>query len=187
MRKISKIEPRLPSVPKRKKVAAYARVSMESERLMHSISAQVSYYSSLIQSHPEWDYTGVYADYGISGTGTAKRSEFQRMLADCESGKINIILCKSILRFARNTVDLLETVHHLNSIGVEVRFEKENIWTFDGKGELLLTIMSSLVQEESRSISENCTWDKEKDFRTARSQCLSVAFLDMTVERTTIS
>lgn len=165
MRKISKIEPRLPSVPKRKKVAAYARVSMECDRLMHSISAQISYYSSLIQSHAEWEYAGVYADYGISGTGTVKRTEFQRMLADCESGKINIILCKSISRFARNTVDLLETVRHLKAIGVEVRFEKENISSMSGDGELMLSILASFAQEESRSISENCKWAIRKGFQ----------------------
>ncbi len=165
MRKISKIEPRLPSIPKRKKVAAYARVSMECDRLMHSISAQISYYSSLIQSHAEWEYAGVYADYGISGTGTVKRTEFQRMLADCESGKINIILCKSISRFARNTVDLLETVRHLKAIGVEVRFEKENISSMSGDGELMLSILASFAQEESRSISENCKWAIRKGFQ----------------------
>jgi len=125
MPKITKIEAVVPDITKRKKVAAYARVSMESERMMHSLSAQVSYYSNLIQNNPEWEYAGVYADNFVSGTSTAKRDEFNRMLADCEAGKIDIVLTKSISRFARNTVDLLETVRHLKDIGVEVRFEKE--------------------------------------------------------------
>ena len=113
MRKVSKIEPISPSLPTRKKVAAYARVSMETERLNHSLSAQVSYYSNLIQSNPEWEYAGVYADNAVTGTKSSSRGEFQRMLEDCEAGKIDIILTKSISRFARNTVDLLETVRHL--------------------------------------------------------------------------
>lgn len=95
MRKISKIEPVLPTLPKRKKVAAYARVSRDTERLMQSVSAQVSYYSALIQKNPEWEYAGVYADCGISGTDTSRRSEFLRMLSDCEAGKIDVILTKA--------------------------------------------------------------------------------------------
>lgn len=164
MRKISKVERTEPILKPRKKVAAYARVSMESDRLAHSLSAQVSYYSALIQKNPEWEYAGVYADNGISGTGTAKRSEFNRMLADCEAGKIDIILCKSISRFARNTVDLLKTVRHLKGIGVEIRFEKENINSLSGDGEFMLTILASFAQEESRSISENVKWGTRKRF-----------------------
>ncbi|MCD8020132.1 MAG: recombinase family protein [Clostridiales bacterium] len=164
MRKITKIEPAIPKIPERKKVAAYARGSMETEWLNHSLSAQISYYSSLIQNNPDWQYVGVYADSFVTGTSTKQRKEFLRLIEDCEKGKIDIVLCKSISRFARNTVDLLETVRHLKELGVEVRFEKENIWTFDGKGELLITIMSSLAQEESRSISENCTWGQRKRF-----------------------
>lgn len=164
MRKISRIEPTVPTVKKRKRTAAYARVSVESERMQHSLSAQISYYSDFIQKNPDWEYAGVYADYGISGTGTAKRVEFQRMLADCEAGKIDIILTKSIQRFARNTVDLLETVRHLKSIGVEVRFEKENINSMSGDGELMLSILASFAQEESRSLSDNVKWATRKRF-----------------------
>lgn len=164
MRKISKIELTMPTVAAKKKVAAYARISMESERMHHSLSAQISYYNALIQKNPEWEFAGVYADDGISGTGIAKRSEFQRMLADCEAGKIDIVLTKSIQRFARNTVDLLETVRHLKSIGVEVRFEKENISSMSGDGELMLSILASFAQEESRSISENVKWSTRKRF-----------------------
>ena len=164
MRKISKIEPTMPAVAAKKKVAGYARISMESERMHHSLSAQISYYNALIQKKPEWEFAGVYADDGISGTGTAKRSEFLRMIADCEAGKIDIILTKSIQRFARNTVDLLETVRHLKDIGVEVRFGKENINSMSGDGELMLSILASFAQEESRSISENVKWGTRKHF-----------------------
>ena len=164
MRKISKIERTEPVLPVKKRVAAYARVSTESERLMHSLSAQVSYYSDLIQKNPEWEYAGVYADSGISGTETAKRTEFARMLSDCEAGKIDVILAKSISRFARNTVDLLETVRRLKEIGVEVRFEKEHISSMSGDGELMLSILASFAQEESRSISDNVKWGTRKRF-----------------------
>ena len=155
MAKITKVEQTLPTIKEKKKVAAYARVSMESERMNHSLSAQISYYSSLIQKNPDWQYAGVFADDGVSGTGTAKRSEFRRMIETAENGEIDIILTKSIQRFARNTVDLLETVRHLKDIGVEVRFEKEHINSMSGDGELMLTILASFAQEESRSISEN--------------------------------
>ena len=173
MRTIHKIERSIPNLRQRKKVAAYARVSVDSERMHHSLSAQVSYYSSLIQKNPEWEYAGVYADYGISGTRIKKRQEFQRMLEDAEAGQIDVILTKSIQRFARNTLDLLRTVRHLKEIDVEVWFEKENIWTLDAKGELLITIMSSLSQEESRSISENVTWGHRKRFADGK---VSVGF-----------
>ncbi len=164
MRKITKLEQSVPEITAKKKVAAYARISMESERMNHSLSAQISYYNGLIQKTPEWEFAGVYADDGVSGTGIAKRSEFQRMVADCEAGKIDIVLTKSIQRFARNTVDLLETVRHLKDIGVEVRFEKENINSMSGDGELMLSILASFAQEESRSISENVKWGTRKRF-----------------------
>jgi site-specific DNA recombinase len=162
MRKIRKIEPTVPALPARKKVAAYARVSMETERLHHSLAAQVSYYSELIQKNPEWEYAGVYADEAVSGTDTAKRAEFQRMLGDCENGKIDIILTKSISRFARNTVDLLETVRHLKELAIEVRFEKEHINSLSGDGEVMLTLLASFAQEESVSISNNVKWGIRK-------------------------
>ena len=164
MRNIRKIEQKISGLKQRKKVAAYARVSMESERMHHSLSAQVSYYSKLIQKNPNWEYAGVYADYGISGTGIKKRQEFRRMLEDAEAGKIDIILTKSIQRFARNTVDLLQTVRHLKELGIEVWFEKENIHTMSGDGELMLTILASFAQEESRSISDNIKWRFRKKF-----------------------
>ena len=164
MPNLRKIEAAVPTIREKKKVAAYARVSMQSERMLHSLSAQVSYYSGLIQKNPDWEYAGVYADDFISGTNTVKRDEFKRMLADCEAGKIDIILTKSISRFARNTVDLLETVRHLKDLGIEVRFEKENIRSMDGDGELMLTILASYAQEESRSASENQKWRIKRNF-----------------------
>lgn len=164
MAKITRVEQAVPTIKTKKKVAAYARISMESERMNHSLSAQISYYSSLIQKNPDWQYAGVFADDGVSGTGTAKRDEFRRMVEAAENGEIDIILTKSIQRFARNTVDLLETVRHLKDIGVEVRFEKEHINSMSGDGELMLTILASFAQEESRSLSENCKWGIRKRF-----------------------
>ena len=164
MAKITKVEQSVPSIKTKKKVAAYARVSMESERMNHSLSAQISYYSALIQQNPDWQYAGVFADNGISGTSIAKRDEFKRMIAAAKNGDIDIILTKSIQRFARNTVDLLETVRRLRDIGVEVRFEKEHINSMNGDGELMLTILASFAQEESRSISENVKWGTRKRF-----------------------
>lgn len=137
MAKITRVEQAVPTIKTKKKVAAYARISMESERMNHSLSAQISYYSSLIQKNPDWQYAGVFADDGISGTGIAKRDEFKRMIEAADNGEIDIILTKSIQRFARNTVDLLETVRHLKDIGVEVRFEKEHINSMSGDGEVI--------------------------------------------------
>ena len=164
MRTIRKIERRIPNLKQRKKVAAYARVSLESEKLAHSLSAQVSYYSELIQSNPEWEYVGVYADSFISGTGTAKRAELQRLIADCEAGRVDIVLTKSISRFARNTVDLLEIVRHLKELGISVRFEKENIDSLTADGELMLSILAGFAEEESKSISSNIKWAIQKKY-----------------------
>lgn len=164
MPKITKIDRTITSLPVKKRVAAYARVSVDSDELMHSLAAQVSHYSALIQSNPSWEYAGVYADAGISGTATRNRSEFQRLIADCEKGKINIILTKSISRFARNTVDLLKTVRHLRERNISVRFERENIDSLTGDGELMLSILASYAQEESLSISENVKWGIRKRF-----------------------
>ena len=173
MRKISKLEVKLPQLPERKKVAAYARISEEKGRTLHSLSAQVSFYSSFIQNHREWQYAGVYADEGISGT-TDDRAEFRRMLEDCEKGKIDIILTKSISRFARNTVDLLETVRHLKELGIEVRFEKENISSISEDGELMLTLLASFAQEESRSTSENVKWAIRKGFEQGKTNSFCI-------------
>lgn len=165
MAKVTRIEPMVAELKPRKKVAAYARVSRESDRLNHSLSAQISYYSNLIQKNPEWEFAGIFADSGISGTGTAKRPEFQRMLAECEAGHIDIILTKSISRMARNVVDLLETVRHLKSLGIDVWFEKENIRSLSADGELMLGILAGFAEEESRTISDNIKWSIKKKFQ----------------------
>ena len=148
----------------RRKVAGYARVSTDHDDQFTSYQAQIDYYTSYIRNRADWQFVEVYTDEGITGTSTKHREGFKRMVADALDGKIDLIVTKSVSRFARNTVDSLTTIRKLKENGVEVYFEKENIWTFDGKGELLLTIMSSLAQEESRSISENCTWGQRKRF-----------------------
>ena len=162
--KITKINHTITSFPAKKKVAAYARVSVDSEELLQSLSAQVSHYSARIQSNPSWEYVGVYADAGISGTGTKNRPEFQNLIADCNAGKIEIILTKSISRFARNTVDLLSTIRHLKERNISVRFERENIDSLSPDGELMVSILASYAQEESLSISENVKWGIRKRF-----------------------
>lgn len=149
---------------KKRRTAAYARVSTDSEEQFTSYSAQVDYYTNYIKSRDDWEFVSVYTDEGITGTNTKHREGFKRMVADALAGKIDLIVTKSVSRFARNTVDSLTTVRQLKEKGVEIYFEKENIWTLDSKGELLITIMSSLAQEESRSISENCTWGQRKRF-----------------------
>jgi len=146
----------------KKRVAAYARVSTDTKEQLSSYEAQVEYYTGYIQSKPEWEFAGMYTDEGITATNTKKRDGFNRMIEAALNGEIDLIITKSVSRFARNTVDTLQTVRALKEKGVEVYFEKENIYTLDSKGELLITIMSSLAQEESRSISENTTWGQRK-------------------------
>ncbi|EHI69948.1 recombinase family protein [Streptococcus ictaluri] len=167
-KKIITIEPakilrssELPSLKKRK-VAGYARVSTDRDDQASSYESQMKYYTDYIGSRSDWEFVKMYSDEGISGTNTKKRLGFQEMVEDALNGKIDLILTKSVSRFARNTVDSLTTVRKLKEVGVEIYFEKENIWTLDSKGELLITIMSSLAQEESRSISENIKWSKRK-------------------------
>ena len=146
----------------RKRVAAYARVSTLQEEQNSSYEAQVDYYTRFIKSKPEWEFVDIYTDEGISGTNTKKRDGFNKMISDALSGKIDLIITKSVSRFARNTVDSLTTIRKLKDAGIEVFFEKENIYTLDSKGELLIAIISSIAQEESRSISENVKWGKRK-------------------------
>ena len=151
-------------------MAAYCRVSSDSDRLLHSLSAQVSYYNQLIQNNPDWEFAGIYSDEGISGTGIAKRKDFQRLIADVEAGHIDIVLTKSIQRFARNTVDLLNTVRHFKELGVEVRFEKERINSLSGDGELMMTILASFAQEEINSMSQNVKWGAQKRMESGKTQ-----------------
>ena len=137
-----------PKLASQIKVAAYARVSSGKDAMLHSLSAQVSYYSSLIQSNRNWEYVGVYSDEAISGTKAA-RPGLQKLIADCHEGKIKMVITKSISRFARNTVTLLETVRMLKALGVDIYFEEQNIHTMSSDGELMLTILASYAQEES--------------------------------------
>ena len=159
--KIRRVQPS-PILQKKLRVAAYARVSVDT--LHHSLAAQVSYYSSLIQKNPTWEYAGVYADEGITGTSTAHRTEFKRLIADCNAGKIDLVLVKSISRFARDTVDCLHTVRQLKEKGIAVHFERENIDSTSEDGELLLTLLASFAQEESRSIGDNIRWGVRRRF-----------------------
>ena len=145
------------------KVCAYTRVSSGKDAMLHSLSAQVSRYSEMIQSHTGWLYCGVYSDEALTGT-RSDRAGFQRMLADCRAGKIDRIITKSISRFARNTVTLLETVRELKGLGIDVFFEEQNIHTMSADGELMLTILASYAQEESRSVSENQKWRVKRNF-----------------------
>lgn len=149
---------------RRRRVAGYARVSTDHEDQVTSYEAQVDYYTSYIKGRNDWEFVGIYTDEGISATNTRHRDGFNTMVKDALDNKIDLIITKSVSRFARNTVDSLTTVRKLKDKGIEVYFEKENIWTLDAKGELLITIMSSLAQEESRSISENTTWGQRKRF-----------------------
>ena len=160
--KIRRIEPQNTALKPKLRVAAYARVSVDT--LHHSLAAQVSHYSNLIQNNPAWEYAGVYADEGITGTSTTHRTEFKRLIADCNAGKIDLVLVKSISRFARDTVDCLHTVRQLKEKGIAVRFERENIDSMSEDGELLLTLLASFAQEESRSIGENIRWGVRRRF-----------------------
>ena len=150
-------------IPRKLRVAAYARVSSGKDAMLHSLSAQITFYSGLIQRNPEWEYAGVYADEAITGT-KALRPEFQRLLCDCKAGKIDLILTKSLSRFARNTVTTLQTVRELKECGVDIWFERENIHSLSEDGEFMLTLLSAFAQEESLSASENQKWKIRKNF-----------------------
>jgi len=163
---VTKLEA-LPQIARRKRTAAYARVSSDKDAMRHSLAAQVSYYSALIQRKIEWEFAGVYADDPVSGTKD-NRAEFQRMLADCRAGKIDQVITKSITRFARNTLTTLEIVRELKNLGIDVYFEKEHLHSMSGDGELILSILASYAQEESRSVSENCKWRIRKMFEKGR-------------------
>lgn len=159
------------------RVAAYARVSTDHEDQQSSLVAQTEYYKKLISEHPGWQFVQIYVDDGISGLRTERREGFNHMIEDCLAGDIDLVLTKSISRFARNTVDSVSTIRKLKEKGVAVYFEKENIYTIDSKGEFLLTIMSSLAQEESRSISENVTWGQRKRLADGKASLAYSRFL----------
>lgn len=166
---INKIEA-APRLAQLKRVAAYARVSSGKDAMLHSLSAQVSHYSQTIQSHRGWQYIGVYTDEALTGT-KEDRGGFQQLLADCRAGQIDMILTKSISRFARNTVTLLKTARELKSLNVDVFFEKQNLHSSSADGELMLTILASYAQEESRSVSENCKWRIRNEFKKGNPSC----------------
>ena len=192
MKTVTKIPPKrnpltfapLEKVEKRR-VAAYARVSTDSDEQKTSYDAQVDYYTKYIKERSDWEFVGIYTDEGISATNTKHRDGFNRMVADALAGKIDLIVTKSVSRFARNTVDSLSTIRKLKEHNIECYFEKENIWTFDSKGELLLTIMSSLAREESRSISENVTWGQRKRMADGKVSFAYSRFLGLDKDKET--
>ena len=150
------------------RVAAYCRVSSEEDKQLNSFENQVAYYTEYINSNPNYTLAGIYADEGISGTNTRKREEFNRMIDDCKAGLIDLVITKSISRFARNTQDCLNYSRMLKDLGIGIIFEKENVSTLEATGELLFTILASLAQDESRSISENVKWGKQALFAKGR-------------------
>lgn len=166
-------------------MAGYARVSTDHEDQTTSYEAQVDYYTNYIKSRDDWEFAGLYSDEGISATNTKHRDGFNQMIFDAMAGKIDLIITKSVSRFARNTVDSLSTIRKLKEHNIECYFEKENIWTFDSKGELLLTIMSSLAQEESRSISENVTWGQRKRMADGKVSFAYSRFMGLDKDRET--
>ena len=162
-RAVTKIEKKkAPAVPLTR-VAAYSRVSTGKDAMLHSLTAQISYYSDYIQRHPGWLFCGVFSDEATTGT-KENRAGFQDLLRECRAGNIDLVITKSISRFARNTVVLLETVRELKELGIDVYFEEQNIHTISPDGELMLTILASYAQEESLSASENQKWRVQKGF-----------------------
>ena len=162
--------------PKRLRVAAYARVSSDSEDQLNSLSVQVDYYTHLIQENPNWDFAGIYADEGITGTSTKHREQFNRLLDDCRAGLIDRVLVKSASRFARNTADALASVREMKSLGVTVVFEKEGFDTETSNGEMILSMICAVAQEESLSISKNLKWGIRKRMQNGTYTNSSVPF-----------
>ena len=152
-------------------------MSTDQEEQLSSYENQVNYYREFISKHEEYELVDIYADEGISATNTKKRDAFNRLIQDCRAGKVDRILVKSISRFARNTLDCIKYVRELKELGVGVTFEKENIDSLDSKGEVLLTILSSLAQDESRSISENATWGIRKKFERGEVRVNTTKFM----------
>ena len=151
-----------------KRVAAYARVSLDKEEALHSLSAQVSYYNEMISNHSGWKLAEIYAHEGISGT-LDRRPEFQRMLADCRSGKIDQIITKSVSRFARNTVTLLETMRELKALGIDIYFENEKLHSISEGGDFMIRLLALIAEEYSRSASENTKWKIRKKFEAGQA------------------
>ncbi|MBQ2938906.1 MAG: recombinase family protein [Clostridia bacterium] len=167
MRVIKDVTPQMATELKRLRVCAYARVSSGKDAMLHSLSAQVSYYQKFIASHIDWQFCGIYADEAFTGTKEV-RPQFQKMLEECRNGNIDLVVTKSISRFARNTITLLQTVRELKAMGVDVFFEEQNIHTLSADGELMLSILASYAQEESLSASENQKWRIRKSFEAGK-------------------
>ncbi len=153
---------------KKLNVAAYARVSTSEKSQITSLSQQISYYNNLIQNNPNWNFVKIYVDNGISGTGTKERAGFNEMIDACKNHKIDLILTKSISRFARNTVDLLQTTRMLKKLNIEVQFEKERLNSSSKEGELMLSLLAGFAQNESQSISENIKWGIRKGYEKGK-------------------
>lgn len=172
--------PDIEAMIRKKRVCAYARVSGDRDEAFHSLSAQVSYYQKMIADHPDWEFVEVFSDRGITGT-KENREGFQAMLTACREGKVDMVLAKSITRFARNTVILLETVRELKKLGIDIHFEEEHIETLSSKGELMISILAARAQEESRSASENQLWRIKKSYEKGipvTGNCLGYRMVD---------
>lgn len=165
---------------KKLRVAAYCRVSTETEEQNSSYEVQVAHYTEFIKKNNEWEFAGIFADDGISGTNTKKRDEFNRMIAECMDGNIDMVITKSISRFARNTLDCLQYIRQLKDKNISVYFEKENINTMDAKGEVLLTIMASLAQQESQSLSQNVKLGLQYRYQQGKVQVNHKRFMGYT-------
>lgn len=161
--RIQLIEPKKSSKTGKKRVCAYARVSTDSRKQGESLENQISSYERSIKANPEYEFAGVYADQGISGY-SRNRPEFQKMIQKAKSGEIDLIITKAISRFARNTAVLLEVVRELRQLGIAIYFEEQNINTLSGDGEVMLTVLASFAEEESRNVSENRKWSLQKQF-----------------------
>ena len=157
-----------PEKPGQKRTAAYCRVSSSSEEQLNSYDAQVAYYTDKIMGNPEWTLAGIFADEGITGTSVKKRSDFLKMIRLCRKGKIDIILTKSISRFARNTVDCLNYIRELRELGIPVIFENENINTMKEDTEIIITMLAGFAQAQSESISQNVRWGKRQSFKKGK-------------------
>ena len=169
MKNVTKINKVDFSVFKKTRVAAYCRVSTDSDEQELSLETQKNHYESYIKANSEWEYAGIYYDDGVSGTKTAKRDGLLRLMEDCEKGLIDLVITKSISRFSRNTTDCLTLVRKLLNYEVYVIFEKENINTGSMESELMLAVLASMAESESRSISENEKWSIKKRFQNGQS------------------
>ena len=167
----------------RLRVCAYCRVSTDNEDQETSYEAQVAHYTDYISNHDGWELAGIFADEGISGTSTAKREQFNRMIAACEAGEVDMVITKSISRWARNTLDSIQNIRKLKALGIPVLFEKENCNTMESSGELLLTILSSLAQQESQSISQNVRIGRQYGFQRGKPMLTHTTFLGYTKQR----